>query len=341
MAPQCHPAASLMAPQCHPAARHIALGCAGDLVHIGNAVAVRIRGRVGPGQLDAPGAALGDISEKGRIASQRLGHLGAFRLRRHKRDLRLRPTLLEGAHRLHDASRHRRRRLTAIPGLFHDNGHDVTRIVRRRPRYEHGRVLLLAPQHRIKALRLGRAGLARHPVARVVIALERLRRGTPQPGVGDVAQPLPHDGAPVGKVHDFEHSRLKLEHRFAERLGFARDHRLNDVGREQGAAVGDRGVGVRQLNRRDGDEALPDAGIDVVPGKPARRFVVGVVRLGADLEQRLFHLAVRDPPRFLKRELHTGWRTEAERTSHVLNCPLLGAVDPVEIVGHFVEVGIA
>ena len=330
-----------MPPQCRPAAGHIALGRPGDLVYIGNAVAVCVRWRVGPGQLDSPRAALGHVSEEGRVASQRLGHLRTFRLRRNECDLRFWPTLLVGAHRLHDASRHRRRRLAAVPGLFHDDGHDVPRIVRRRPGHEHRRVLLLAPQNRIEALRLSRTRLAGNPIARVVVSLERLRRGAPQPGVGDVAQPLPHDGAPLGKFHDVEHSRLKLEHRLAERLGFARDHGLNDVGREQGAAVGDRGVGVRQLDRRHCDETLADAGVDVVAREPARRLVVRVVRLGAELEQRLLHLAVGDPARFLERKLHTGWRAEPERASHVLDCPLLGTIDPVEVVGHLVEVGVA
>ena len=213
--------------------------------------------------------------------------------------------------------------------------------MRRRPRNEHRRVLLLAPQHGVQALRLGRAGLARHRVARVVIALKRLRGGASQPGIRDVAQPFPHDSVPLRELHKIEHPGFEGQYRLAERLGAPRDHRFDDVRREERPAIGHCGVGVGELHRCHGDKPLADAGVDVVAREPSRWFVVGVIGLGAQLEEGLLDVAVGHPARFLERQLHAGRGSETERAGHVLNCPLLRAIDPEQVVGHLVEVGVA
>ena len=190
----------------------------------------------------------------------------------------------DAVHRLDDAPHDGRRGLRAHAALFDDRDDDVAGRVRREEPGEHRRVALAL----FLRADLRGAGLAGHGDRAEVEALERGVRGSLRIR-GDAGEAGEHLGAHV-RVHRDLADRLRRVrlHDVAVRVLHVELHmRL-----PQRATVRERGVGIRELQRRHGHPALTDGGEDVVGGIP--RAVLLLLRGGGPdlVGERLLPLGV-------------------------------------------------
>src|SRR5271157_5076557 len=184
------------------------------------------------------------------IAGRRGDRTGRRDLRRRGRHLATRHcrlVSLETVDAVPDLPDRGRRHVRAVTGVGDHHEDDVLRVVARRERGEHrGRVL---------AEQLGGTRLARHADLAEREAAEGAGRGALGHHAGqraaDVGQRVTRHGqvADDGRVDPLDHL-----------AGDRRDQRLADPWAVQRAAVGQRRVGVGELDRGDGHVALADRG---------------------------------------------------------------------------------